>query len=84
MAEAQVPPFDRLDFLYGTGDWRRLLRDYPTEMVLVSKAFPGARRMAREPGWTAVYDDAVSTLYLPAARAMVRWVRPVGALGTIP
>jgi hypothetical protein len=72
------------DFLYGTGDWRRLLRDYPTEMVLVSKAFPGARRMAQEPGWTAVYDDAVSTLYLPAARAMVRWVRPVGALGTIP
>jgi hypothetical protein len=72
------------DFLYGTGDWGRLLRDYPTEMVLVSKAFPGARRMARAPGWTAVYEDPVSALYLPVARAAGPWVRPAEARGTIP
>jgi hypothetical protein len=72
------------DFLYGVGDWRRLLRDYPTEMVLVSKAFPGAQLMAREPGWVAVYEDEVSALYLPAARATSPWVRPVAPRGTIP
>jgi hypothetical protein len=72
------------DFLYGRGDWRRLLHDYPTEMVLVSKAFPGAQLMAREQGWVAVYEDEVSALYLPAARAARQWIRPVASRGTIP
>ena len=48
--------------MYGQGDWRRLLREYPTQIVLVDKTYPIARLMEKEPGWTVVYQDRKSVV----------------------
>ena len=77
--ETVYPPSvatDNFNFMYGRGDWRRLLRDYPTQMVLVDKTYPMARLMEREPGWTAVYDDPRSALYLPTEKGSGVWRIP--------
>jgi hypothetical protein len=57
---------DNFNFVRGEGDWRRLLTQYPTEMVLVARAHPVAPLMAGEPGWALAYEDPVSRIYLRA------------------
>lgn len=75
---------DNFNFMYGQGDWRRLLREYPTQMVLVDKAYPMAPLMEKEPGWTVVYQDPVSALYLRSERSGGVWRVPVASDGTMP
>lgn len=75
---------DNFNFVYGKGDWQRLLRNYPTEMVLVDKRFPVARLMEKEPDWTAFYQDRISTIYLPTGSSKGPWVYPKNPKGTIP
>ena len=70
--------------MYGQGDWRRLLREYPTQIVLVDKTYPIARLIEKEPGWTVVYQDPVSALYLPAGKSGGVWRVPVESEGTMP
>ena len=85
--ETVYPPSvatDNFNFMYGLGDWRRLLRDYPTQMVLVDKTYPMARLMEREPGWTAVYHDPRSALYLPTEKGSGAWRIPLRSDGTRP
>ena len=85
--ETVYPPYvstDNFNFMYGNGDWRRLLRAYPTEMVLVDKRYPMAVHMAQEPGWIPVYEDKISALYLPAAKSQGPWRVPPTSDGTIP
>jgi hypothetical protein len=57
---------DNFNFMNGKGEWRRLLTRYPTEMVLVARAYRMAPLMAAEPGWTLVYEDPISALYFRA------------------
>jgi len=75
---------DNFNFMYGTGDWRRLLQRYPTEMVLVAKDYVMAHLMEREPGWTKVYEDRISALYLPTDKSARFWRLPARADGKIP
>jgi hypothetical protein len=75
---------DSFNFAHGEGDWRRLLREYPTQMVLVDKRYRAAWLMEEEPGWSVAYEDAISRLYLPADRSKGPWRYPPGADGTIP
>jgi hypothetical protein len=85
--ETVYPPHvstDNFNFMYGEGDWRRLLRVYPTEMVLVHREYPMAGLMEKEPGWSVVYQDAISALYLPAGRGGGPWRFPPTSDGTIP
>jgi hypothetical protein len=85
--ETVYPPYvstDNFNFMHGNGDWRRLLRAYPTEMVLVDKRYPMALHMAQEPGWIPVYEDKISALYLPAAKSQGPWRVPPTSDGTIP
>jgi hypothetical protein len=55
---------DNFNFIRGEGDWRRLLTQYPTEMVLVARAHPVAPLMEKEPGWALGYEDPVSRIYV--------------------
>lgn len=85
--ETAYPPHvsaDNFNFMFGNGDWRRLLRDYPTEMVLVDKRYPMTLQMAREPGWTRVYEDGISALYVPTGKSQGPWRVPSPSAGTIP
>ena len=75
---------DNFNFTFGNEDWRRLLREYPTDMVLAVKLNPVARLMEKEAGWTMVYQDEISVLYLPTARSGGPWRYPPKADGSIP
>jgi hypothetical protein len=55
---------DNFNFVRAERDWRRLLTQYPTELVLVARAQPVAPLMAREPGWALAYEDPVSRVYI--------------------
>src|SRR5262249_56337116 len=50
---------DNFNFMNGKGEWRRLLTRYPTEMVLVARAYRMAPLMAGEPGWTLAHEDPI-------------------------
>jgi hypothetical protein len=77
---------DNFNFIFGKGSWRRLLTNYPTEMVLVDKSFPVTRLMDDESGWSNVYEDGISAVYLPTGKTKGRWayVYPENPKGTIP
>jgi hypothetical protein len=53
-----------LDFTWGRGDWDALLRTHETHLVLVSKKHPAFNLMRLEPGWSSIYDDSVSGLFV--------------------
>lgn len=75
---------DNFNFARGEGDWRRLLTQYPTEMVLVARAHPVAPLMAGEPGWALAYEDPVSRIYLRADKIPRTVPPPTIGRGTAP
>jgi hypothetical protein len=75
---------DNFNFTYAQGDWRRLLREYPTDMVLVDRRSAAGNAMANEPGWSPVYADPISALFLRRGALGPRWRWPPRADGTIP
>ena len=55
---------DYLEFQEAQSDrWRQALDRYPTEWVLMPLDAPVVARMAREPGWTLVYQDGLCALF---------------------
>jgi hypothetical protein len=75
---------DNLNFMASHGDWRRLLREYPTDMVLVDRRSPAVNAMANEPDWMAVYADPISALFLRRGTSGAPWRWPLPSNGTIP
>lgn len=75
---------DNLNFMASQGDWRRLLREYPTDMVLVDRRSAAVQAMANEPGWMAVYADPISALFLRRGASGRPWRWPPLSDGTIP
>jgi hypothetical protein len=53
-----------LDFRTGRADWQALLRDYPTELVLMETDRPADNLVELTSGWTSVYSDSVASLYV--------------------
>ncbi len=53
-----------LDFSFGRGDWDALLREYGTQLVLVSKEFPVINLMRLKPDWLLIYEGPVSGLFV--------------------
>ncbi len=54
---------ENVDFRFGLDDWRALIRNPATDLVLLSKKFPVAERMTHEGDWARVYDDPICALY---------------------
>ncbi len=75
---------DNLNFMYTLGDWRRLLREYPTDMVLVDRRSTAVSAMANEPDWIAVYADPISAVFLRRGTSGGPWHWPRPSGGTIP
>lgn len=62
--EAQL---ENLEFLLGTGDWDALLDGRPTDLALVGKAQPVYNLLQLKPGWSVVYEDSLSALFVRQA-----------------
>jgi hypothetical protein len=76
---------DGARLVFGLPGWWRMLDEYPTDMVLVDKTFEMAQVMRQASNWTKVYEDAVSAVYLPAAKSKRPWLYPAQrAQGTFP
>lgn len=52
-----------IQFIFGVGDWDRLLDEHPTDLVLVPRELPVYNLMLLEPGWSSIYEDAVAALF---------------------
>jgi hypothetical protein len=57
---------ENADFVYGIGDWDRLLRR-GADVVLVSTEFPVYNLMKLKPGWSLVYEDDLAAVFAPSA-----------------
>jgi hypothetical protein len=55
---------ENFDWYYGTGDWDAVLDNYPTQLALVSKAFPCFEKMQQKEGWTLLYEDETAAIYV--------------------
>lgn len=52
------------DFALGLDRWDALLDDHPTDLALILKeGFPTYNLLTSKPGWTLVFEDAVSALF---------------------
>ncbi len=49
-------------FITNGKNWREFLRRYPTQLLILKPWEKIAKTMSREPGWTALYQDAGSVL----------------------
>ena len=56
---------ESVDFIYGTGDWDRLLRR-GADLVLVSTQFPVYNLMKLRADWSLVYEDGMAAVFAPA------------------
>jgi hypothetical protein len=52
-----------LDFKFGQGDWKALLRDHDTQLALVRRFLPSDNLLRLEPGWTLLYEDPLAALF---------------------
>lgn len=52
-----------IQFIFGVGDWDRLLDDHPTDLVLIPRQLPVYNLLQLKPGWTAVYEDDVAAVF---------------------
>ena len=52
-----------LDFSLGREGWRRLLTDYPTDLVLVPRDWPRENELANDLKWTRLYADTGCMVY---------------------
>lgn len=55
---------ENFDWYYGTGDWDTVLDNYPTNIALVSKAFPCFQKMEQKSGWQRIYEDETAAIYV--------------------
>lgn len=53
---------ENLAFMYGVGSWDALLRDYPTELVLVEQGSAPANLLRLSSDWVIAYEDDVSVV----------------------
>jgi hypothetical protein len=74
---------ESVDFIYGTGDWDRLLRR-GADLVLVSTQFPVYNLMKLEPGWVIVYEDDVAAVFAPAGSSSITRLRAISRGPVLP
>ena len=55
---------ENLRFTSGLGNWDRILEKPETHLAFVSKGFPVFNLMQLKPGWTRVYEDPMSGLFV--------------------
>ena len=67
---------ESVDFIYGTGDWDRLLRR-GADLVLVSRQFPVYNLMKLERGWSLVYEDDVAAVFAPMGSSAIALLNAV-------
>jgi hypothetical protein len=69
------PYAENLLFTTGLGDWDGILKKPETHLALVSKAFPVFNLMKLKPGWTLVYEDPMSGIFVRQGSALEDKVR---------
>jgi hypothetical protein len=64
-----------VNFYAGIGMWEAVLKDYPTDMVLMQSGSAPVNLLRLDPDWQQVYADHLSTLFVrrdsPAAQALL-------------
>jgi hypothetical protein len=55
---------ENLDFMFGEGDWARLVDRPETNLALVDRERPVYGRMKGKTGWTLAYEDPVAALFV--------------------
>lgn len=58
------PYAENLRFTSGLGDWDGILEKHETHLAFVSKGFPVFNLMQLKAGWTRVYEDSISGLFV--------------------
>lgn len=53
-----------IEFMRGVGRWDAILDDYPSNLALVNKQLPCFNLMKLKPGWTLVYENGDSALFV--------------------
>lgn len=68
-----------VNFFSGIGQWDAVLKDYPTDMVLMQSGSAPVNLLKLTPDWQVVYVDKLSTLLVrrdsPAAQALMNTAR---------
>ena len=54
---------ENVDFFLARPDWRAILAEYPTDVVLAAEKEPVARRMSEAAGWRLAYRDDVWSVW---------------------
>ena len=52
-----------IQFIFGVGDWDRLLDDHPTDLALVPRHLPVYNLLLLKPGWSPAYQDPVAAIF---------------------
>jgi hypothetical protein len=65
-----------LQFQDGTGEWDRLVRDYPADVALLERDSVSANLFGLKTDWRKVYEDKVAVIFArsgtPVAERLVK------------
>jgi hypothetical protein len=68
-----------VNFYSGVGEWDAVLKNYPTDMVLMQSGSAPVNLLRLSAGWQVVYADPLSTLFVrrdsPVAQALLETAR---------
>jgi len=68
-------------FHYLGKDWKDLMNNYKTDLMLIDKSYPVYTELLELEDWKIVYGDRVSAIFMPAVKSNRRhWPMPEGEL----
>lgn len=71
-----------LNFLFGLENWDAILTEYPTDMALVGQPSPVYNLLRLQPGWSLVFEDQFTALFVRSGSAVEEPLRQAaGRLG---
>ena len=74
------------DFMAGREGWRRIVDDYPPDIVLSRKSDHGHWLLSQQPGWQRIYEDGIAAIWVPVTEPPASLLRRAraGALAIDP
>lgn len=63
-------------FHYLGKDWQDLMNKYKTDIMLIDKSYPVYEELLALDGWTVVYTDEVSAVFMPTAKDGKHYILP--------
>ena len=65
------------DFHLVQNDWKKIIRDYKTDVMILEKKYPVFEKILADKDWTLVFENNLTGVFVPADKVKESYLYPV-------